>query len=97
MTHNTLKRAGCTTVASVLDIPLERRFPRFGVKGREEVRLALRRHGIEPRPPSPSERAASLTALTRQIANLQQQMASDVRRWKQALARLTDIVRRLDS
>jgi hypothetical protein len=95
MTQNTLKRAGCTTVRSVVEIALERRLPRFGEVAREEVELALRQHGIVP-PPALADRREALSEVIQKLEDLQRQIASDMSHWQEQLNNIRETIRTLE-
>lgn len=94
MTENTLKRAGCGTIRSLFEIAFQRRLRRFGEGARREVEAALQNRGIAT-PPAVVDREAKLMEIADRLEKLQRQVESDVRRWRQQMDSLDQLIRSL--
>lgn len=95
MTENTLRRAGCTTVQSVIERALRRRLPRFGPRGRDEVKAALTRNSI-PVPVHSGERASALREITQNLRTLHRDLDVEVKRWRRVLREVSERLSELE-
>lgn len=93
--RNALRKAGCSTIRSLVEMDFRRAVRRLGPITRDEILAALRRHGFETPPAVTEETSRSIAEVKQEILRLRSQIAAATRQWRNRLERIEIRIRRL--